>query len=591
MIVRSSYVKDDPNRVAHLLNTENNRRVVEHRDFDRGCPGELPGFLAFSSALTAAHPKARITLGHFKISPVHVLNRRQLLRTIAMIRRENRISRNHPMRLIEHDKGDRPPHYHLLFSAVDPATGRVVTSKDNYARDELVSRRLEVAFGEALTPGPRVQRNAADLRARGRDREAQILEACKPVRRRGKDSEADRQQAARAKLPLAEFRSRLLAAVRKGLRSGSLPRALAGQGFSVAIGNRKETLMVVHDETGMALPFAASVEIGSGEGLEISPSVIAQLRHNAPPLPQGRREGAARTLKRAERDLDREIDRGRFEAASDGEFDSIFSRMRRARDKAKADPGEAGRGQSQAALRRATLATRRETARIRQRRIDRAFRTARILQSRRARKVAFAMAAGGILLTGVGLSVALGAGLVATVAMKGYGDTLRAQAQALIAQRRASGTRGHPIPESQIAAIAITEELTGDAPKPVSAAPASSPKETKPAGFDFALIGKSQRVLAAMALEALSGGAVPIARDALERALGKDAIAGLVSLAGDGSARQHKVVRSWNGGRSIDAFAAEAALRRAGEGDAAKTMATIGRQRRLRELIQAKGRD
>ncbi len=123
MIIRSSYVKDDPNRAAHLLNTKNNRRVVEHRDFDRGYPGDLSGFLAFSSALTAAHPKARITLGHFKISPAHALNRRHLLRTIAQIRRENGISRNHPMRLIEHDKGDRPPHFHLLFSAVDPATG------------------------------------------------------------------------------------------------------------------------------------------------------------------------------------------------------------------------------------------------------------------------------------------------------------------------------------------------------------------------------------------------------------------------------------------------------------------------------------
>lgn len=590
MIIRSSYVKDDPNRVAHLLNTKNNRRVVEHRDFDRGYPGDLRGFLAFSSALTAVHPRARITLGHFKISPAHVLNRRQLLRTVAHIRRENGISRNHPMRLIEHDKGDRPPHFHLLFSAVDPATGRVLSSKDNYARDELVSRRLEIAFGEALTPGPRVQRNAADLRARGRDREAQILESYELVRRRDKDSEADRQQAARTKLTLAEFRDRLLAAVRKGLHSGALPRALGAQGFSVAIGSRKETLMAVHDETGMALPFAGSVEIASGGSPEMIPSAIAQLRRDAPPLAQARRQGAARTLKRAERNLDREIDRGRFEAAADGEFDSIFSRMRRAREKAEADSDKAGRGQSQAAMRRATLATRRETARMRQLRIDRAFRTARILQSRRARKVAFALAAGGMLLTGTGLSVALGVGFVATIAVKGYGDTLRAQARALMAQRRAAAPTLRSLPKTQVAPAAVPGKGTAEPQKPPVLAPPPPVKQRKPAGFDFALIGKSHRVLAAMALEALSGGAVPIARDALQRALGEDAFAGLVSLARDGSVRQRKVVRSWNGGRSMDAFAAEAALRRAGEGDSAKTMAAIGRQRRLKERDQAKGR-
>lgn len=591
MINRSRYVKDDPNRVAHLLNTKNNRHVVEHRDFDRGYPGDLRGFLAFASALTTAHPKARITLAHFKISPAHALNRKQLLRTIARIRRENRISRNHPMRLIEHHKGNRPPHYHLLFSAVDPATGRVLSSKDNYARDELVSRRLEIEFGEALTPGPRVQRNAADLRSRGLDREAHILEAYEPVRRRGKESEADRQQATRTKLTLAEFRGRLLAAIRTGLRSGSLPRALAAQGFSVAIGGRNGTLMAVHDETGMALPFAASVEIASGRSMKVAPSIIAQLRHDAPLLPQARREGAARTLKRAERELDREIDRGRFEAAADGELDSIFGRMRRLREAAGAVSGMTGRGQSQAAMRRATLATRHETARIRERRIDRAFRTARILQSRRARKVAFALAAGGMLLTGAGLSVALGAGFVATVALKGYGDTLRAQGRALMAQRRAPATRSRAPSAWQAARAAITEGETADLPKPTTAAPASPRKEGERAVFDFALMGKSQRVLAAMALEALSGGATPIARDALERALGDDAFAGLVSLAREGSARQRKTVRTWNGGRSIDAFAAEAALRRAGEGDAAKTMAIIGRQRRVREHGQAKGRD
>lgn len=42
---------------------------------------------------------------------------------------------------------------------------------------------LEIEFGEALTPGPRIQRNAADLRARGREREAKVLEAYEPGRK------------------------------------------------------------------------------------------------------------------------------------------------------------------------------------------------------------------------------------------------------------------------------------------------------------------------------------------------------------------------------------------------------------------------
>lgn len=597
MINRSRYVKDDPNRVAHLLNTKNNRRVVEHRDFDRGCPGDLRGFLAFSSALTTAHPKARITLAHFKISPAHALSRRQLLRTIARIRRENRISRNHPMRLIEHHKGNRPPHYHLLFSAVDPATGRVLSSKDNYARDELVSRRLEIDFGEKITPGPRVQRNAADLRARGQIKEAAILDGYEPVRRVGKDREADRQQAARTKLPLVNFRQRLVAAVQMGVRSGSLPRALVAQGFSVAIGNRNETLMAVHDETGMSLPFLGSVAIASDGRVRLDPAAIDELRRDAPPLAQARREGAAKTLKRARRDLDREIDRGRFEAAIDGDIDDVFSRMRRARSKADVQEQDAGRFRSQAALRRDFLATRREAARVTQARIDRAFRTSRILQSRRARRIAFAMAAGGVLLTGAGLSLALGAGIVATAVLGGYGHALRGQAKALVAQRRALGgrPRGWALSaiDASLASVGpITDrlELSVEQEQPDQAPNLQPQIEPPSGGFDFALIRKSHRVLAAMALEALSGRTIPVPLDAIERALGSEALAGIASLAKNGSTPQRRHLKSWNRDRSSDAFAAGTALRHAGEISAATIMEGIGRQRVIRERDRAQGR-
>lgn len=590
MIVRSRYVKDDPRRVGHLLSTSNNKRVVEHHDLDRGCPGDLRQFLAFASALTAAHPRAKITLAHFKISPSLPLTRKQLLRTIVRIKWENGISRGHPMRLIEHDKGDRPPHFHLLFSAVDPVAGRVLSSKDNYARDELVSRRLEIAFGEKITPGPRVQRNAADLLARGDLGEAGILAGYEPVRRRGLDKEADRQQAARTKLPLAEFRSRLLSAVEKGVRFRSLPRALTAHGFSIAIGNRRETLMAVHDEAGMALPFLGSVAMASDGRMELALEAIEELRRDAASLPQARREGAARTLKRAYRDLDREIDRGRFEAAIDGDIDDVFSRMWRVRKKAETNNESAKRLQSQAALRRATVAAKREAARVRQIRIDRVFRTARVMHSRQARRIAFAMAAGGMLLTGAGLSVALGAGVVAMAALTGYGDALRSEAKALIADRRPPGVVARDRARWTIDTAVVLKKPVREKKAP-DAAPLPVPHdEPKAASFDFALIRKSQRVLAAMALEALSGKAIAIASDALERALGAEAFTGLAALMKDGSSRQRRIVQSWNGGRSSDAFAAEAALRRVGEGEAAKIMARIGRQRVATERGQAKGR-
>lgn len=593
MIGRSRYVKDDPRRADHLLSTSNNRRVVEHRDLDRGCPGDLRQFLAFSSALTAAHSRAKITLAHFKLSPSRPLDRRQLLRAIACIRRENGIARNHPMRLIEHDKGDRPPHFHLLFSAVDPATGRVLSSKDNYARDELVSRRLEIQFGEKITPGPRIQRNAADLRARGKIREAEILEGHQPVRRRDRNAEADRQQAARAKLPLGEFRGRLLSAVGEAIRFGSLRQALARYGLSVAIGTRKATLMAVHDGSGMALPLLGSITIASDGRVALEPSVVEDLRRDAPLISQARVEGAARTLKQADRALIREIDRGRLEAAIDGEFNDIFSRMWRSRK--PADEEISSRRSSQAAQRREAQAMRREEARVRQLRINRAFKAARLLQSRPARRVAFAMAATGVLLTGAGLTVALGAGIVATGALRGYGQARRAEAQALVAQRHrpADLSRGRDRLVGMHANARhgpqYSQPAEGGAAEPPPAA--SSQREERQTAFDFAVVPKTHRALAAMALDVLAGRPTPIGQDVLQRVLGGEVYAGLASLAQTGSVRQRRHIQSWNGGRSSDAFAAEGTLRRANEVEAAKVMARIGRQLVTAQRNRVKGRE
>lgn len=590
MIIRSRYVKDDPKRLAHLLSTENNRRVVEHREFDRGLPGDLRQFLTFSSALTATHPKAMITLAHFKISPSRAFDRKKLLRTLARIRRENGISRNWPMRLIEHDKDHRrPPHFHLLFSAVDPQSGRVLSSKENYTRDELVSRRLEIEFGETITPGPRVQRNAADLRARGRDREAQILEGYEPVRRRGKDSEDDRQQATRTMLPLAEFRSRLLVAVEKGRRSGSLAGALASQGFAVAIGSRNGTLMAVRDESGMALPLISSLNRVSNGALALSPEEAAELRLQAPSLAQARRDGASRALRLAERELDRQIDRGRFEAAVDGVIDIEFSRMRRARD-ADSVRAEAERALSQAAMRRRALAYRREAARVERMRVERGLRAARILQSRRARRIAFALAAGGALLTGAGLGIALGLGVFASGAVNGYGQSLRNETIALITQRRSRRAREQHASTIVPAAVRRAQAATNTAGVEADQTVADLPEEPRRHGFDFASISKSERSLAAMALQGLMGKPAPIERGAIERALGAEAYAGLGWLAQHGTERQRKRVLAWGGSRSSDSFAAEAALRRAGEKDAADTMLKIARRRVTAEQKMSKGR-
>jgi hypothetical protein len=131
VIIRSSFVGDDPGRVRHLLDAENNEWILERTDLDRCCPADLDQTLRMFSALTASNPRATNTVGHFKCSPILPLDEAGLSRLIEVIEREHRIPADQPRKVIVHMKGDRPAHVHLLYAAVNPKTGRVLSSKLN----------------------------------------------------------------------------------------------------------------------------------------------------------------------------------------------------------------------------------------------------------------------------------------------------------------------------------------------------------------------------------------------------------------------------------------------------------------------------
>lgn len=547
MIIRSSYVGDDPDRSRHLRDAENNERVIERHDLDRSCPDDLDQALRMFSALSAANPRARITTVHIKCSPSRPLTEEGLLRLIAVVEREHGIPPDHPRKVIVHAKGDRPMHVHLVYAAVNPRTGRVLSSKKNYRADELASRVLEIEFGEAVTPGPRIRQNEAALRGRGDDAMAAVLAQYEPVRNRDRDSEADRQQGARTKMPVREFRRLLARALGRVGPSLPVPRALLSGGFAVAIGDRRDVLMAVHLPTGAAYSLQKSLRKIMPKPVILGDDDLAILRAQARPLAEVVHDGLVTSQRRAEMQVDREIRRGLFEAAIDGDTDAFFSEARRKRTRQQQHDEtislQARRGEILAANRAALL--------LRQRRIDRAFRSARILQSRRLRKAAFVLAASGALLAGVGFPLAIGAGLAATVAMKGKAEALRAEARELIAMRRQQA----PVPSRP--------------PAPAS----------RPAVFDFNAVPKESRVLAGIALRHMLQGWNTDLTTAVARALGPEVMDSLRALHDAGSEKQKTAVMAWASNSARHIFAAASALRRAGEADAAASLEQAGRRK------------
>lgn len=560
VIIRSSFVGDDPDRVRHLLDAENNERVVDRTDLDRGCPADLDRALQMFSALSASNVRARITVAHIKCSPFLALDEVGLLRMIEVVEREHGIPADQPRKVIVHKKGRRPSHVHLLYAAVNPATGRVLSSKLNFRADELASRILEIELGENIVPGPRIRKNEETLAERGEAAMAVVLSHYEPVRNRNRDSENDRQQGARTKMSPVEFRRRLAAALASAGPSSSFPRALTQSGFAIALGARRDVLMVVHLKTGAAYSLARSLKKMGRSAPEISADDLGLLRARARPLAEVVREGLVASHRRAEAHVDREIRRGLFEAAIDGELDQAFPEARRKRAQAQRRDETLSLKARRAAIRAAD----REALRLRQRRIDRAFRAARILQSRRLRKAAFMLAASGALLAGVGFPLAIGAGFVTTVVMKGRAVALHAEARELIAMRRNKAAAN----ASQVRTAVTTP---------------------RPAAFDFNSVPKERRVLAGIALRHLQQGFETELTGAVSRALGAYLMDGLRSFVTTASDAQKNVVLSWAKDTSANIFAAAAALRRAGETSAAEGLEVRARRKAGRTAGKERG--
>lgn len=555
MIIRASYVGGDADRVRHLLDAENNEVVIERHDLDVACPPGLGLTLEMHAALAAANPRAKIKTVHVKCSPSLPLTEEGIRRLIDVVRREHHIPPGHPMKVIIHAKGNRPMHIHLLFPAVNPTTGKVLSSKLNYRADELASRVLEIDFGESITPGPRIRKNEETLRQRGEGAMAAILANYEPVRNRTRDSENDRQQGARTKMPPKEFRRLLARALASAGPSLPVPRALARAGFAIALGDRRDVLMAVHLATGAGYSLERSLE-------RIGPSIPAieaddldLLRAGARPLAEVVRDGLIFSHRRAEQRVDSEIRRGVFEAAIDGESSQLFSdaRRKRAHEQRRSEERMSLKARREA-IRKADQAVRR----LRQRRIDRAFRFARILQSRRLRKTAFLLAACGALLAGAGFSIAVGAGLATTAIMSSRARALRADAATLIAMRH--------------------KRVSADSPRIPSATPA--PRQRM---FDFNAIPKDQRVLVGIALRHLQKGFETGLTAAIGRALGQPLMEDLQGFLATGSDAQKKVVLSWAKDNPANAFAAASALRRAGEAEAADGLVAKTRRTKVKE--------
>lgn len=430
MIIRTEFIQLG-GQAAHLSRTDTNKQVVVRNDLARHAPADLREATRAFAAITRTNPRTVRDLIHTKISPDHPLTNAELVKTLDMIEAELGIPKTMPRIVVEHDKGDRAPHFHVIWPIVDPNTGQAIKSNENYFIDELVSRRLELLFGEDVTPGPRQAEVVAELRRRGLGAEAEELGAKRPVAAGARIGGRTRQQASRLGVDIDAFAADVHRCwVDSDADYRRFSAALAQNDMRVANGN--QAILVLDDATGFPAPLARLLrQVGKaiGEPIEIKECDLKAAFADAPGYAEARDVGLAEALAKANKGVETELERLAAEAAMDDEIE-LSERLKRARIREK-ERRRADLRQTLKARRRQIADQYRRRDRIRRARVGRAFRAAKWAASPAIRKLAFLAGAGAIALSGGGLGLALVAGGVAVAMLPNFE---RARALAALAR-------------------------------------------------------------------------------------------------------------------------------------------------------------
>ena len=317
MIVKSSWRRAD-GLEAHLLRTDTNETVRIRHDLFRGAD-DLHAALRLMDAIARTNPRVVRSFVHVVISPHREMTEADLAEALAMVEAEHGLS-SVLRAVMEHLKGLRATHVHVVYPVVDPATGEAARSHNNFERDELVSRRLEYLFGERVTPGPRIEQNIAELRLRGLDVEADHLAPYLPMRHEDPLSRADRQQASRLGVKAPEWSAEAFAIFEEAGRDlAAFAGRLEAAGLSVARGDR--AALLVDDATGYSVPLTRLLRReakAGGRPLTITEDQVAAAFSHAAPFGQARDAGLERARTRAEHDLAAERRTTTTEAVLDG---------------------------------------------------------------------------------------------------------------------------------------------------------------------------------------------------------------------------------------------------------------------------------
>ncbi len=399
---------------SHLSNVQKNERVIVREDLCVGCLPDIKETVATFAAMGQATGIER-SIVHIAVSPAAKIPTDGGAIIVETVRRGYEIDAEHPLLVVAHDKNSaagREQHFHIVLPRKNPSTGESISDSWSYRKDELIGRLLEDHFDHPIVSGRFNKSIAQELEVSHPELATKLLALDQPTRG-STVGQATTQQADRLKIHQKSFDDDVYRAWK--LSDGDF-RAFALNldqvGASIARGDR--ALLVVDDATGYSAPLVRLLRRkakAAGAQVSLHEADFADAFSAAKDFGATRDEGLARAKSLVDAAIERECVKGLMESLADGDESEAadFRKEReRRRDEAKTAAIRVANEKTLQAQREAIWAAFREKDRLRRKRVDRAFRAAKLARTPAFEKIAFALAAGTALLTGMSLGMALG---------------------------------------------------------------------------------------------------------------------------------------------------------------------------------------
>ncbi|MCX2563697.1 hypothetical protein [Acetobacter thailandicus] len=189
---------------------------------------------------------------HFKISPEKEITRAEAYKDFQAIADEYGFSLSDSV-IVEHRKArqndeNSPIHWHMIAPYLNPETGKAVDLKNNFARNEKLSRLSEIRTGQTLIKGQHNEAVFYTLQKEGKISEANqvkhLMEGDLPLPSYSQDSH---QKAGRRGINLPEEKNNIKEIYKLCDGIKSFKSALEEKGYSIKEGNKKDTYIIEKD--------------------------------------------------------------------------------------------------------------------------------------------------------------------------------------------------------------------------------------------------------------------------------------------------------------------------------------------------------